>query len=58
MLQDLFRWRRDVRRFASDPIPVDLIQELLDQACLAPSVGNSQPWRFVSVETSKCRVSG
>ena len=26
-----------------------MIDELLDMACLAPSVGNSQPWRFVVV---------
>lgn len=50
-LADLLMWRRDVRRFLSDPIDPALIDELLDLACLAPSVGNSQPWRFVSVET-------
>lgn len=45
----LLRWRRDVRRFRPDPLPEALVQELLDLACLAPSVGNAQPWRFVRV---------
>jgi 5,6-dimethylbenzimidazole synthase len=51
----LFAWRRDVRRFRPDPPPAPLIDELLDLAQLAPSVGNSQPWRFVSVETAAAR---
>jgi len=49
-LKQLLRWRRDVRRFRTDPIPDALVEELLDLACLAPSVGNAQPWRFVSVD--------
>ncbi|HET6378753.1 MAG TPA: 5,6-dimethylbenzimidazole synthase [Methylocella sp.] len=54
-LEDLFAWRRDVRRFKPDSVPPALLQELIRQASLAPSVGNSQPWRFVSVETAPAR---
>jgi 5,6-dimethylbenzimidazole synthase len=49
-LRELFRWRRDVRRFRADPVPEALLDELLAVACLAPSVGLSQPWRFVTVD--------
>jgi 5,6-dimethylbenzimidazole synthase len=49
-LVDLFRWRRDVRRFRQEPVPARLLEELLDIASLAPSVGLSQPWRFVIVD--------
>jgi 5,6-dimethylbenzimidazole synthase len=49
-LLDLFKWRRDVRRFRTDALPPGLLEQLLDIACLAPSVGLSQPWRFVTVE--------
>ena len=55
-LADLLVWRRDVRRFLTDPVEPALIDALLDLACLAPSVGNSQPWRFVSVETPARRA--
>ena len=48
-LDDLIRWRRDVRRFRADPLPDALLAELVGIAALAPSVGNSQPWRFVNV---------
>jgi 5,6-dimethylbenzimidazole synthase len=49
-LQELFAWRRDVRRFRPDPLPHRALERLIEIACLAPSVGLSQPWRFVIVE--------
>ncbi|MBV8924863.1 MAG: 5,6-dimethylbenzimidazole synthase [Bradyrhizobium sp.] len=52
---DLLRWRRDVRRFRSEAIDPLLIDELLRLASLAPSVGLSQPWRFVLVESPERR---
>jgi len=54
---ELLRWRRDVRRFRDDPIPGQLIEKLLALASLAPSVGLSQPWRFVLVETPERRAA-
>jgi len=54
---ELVRWRRDVRRFRSDPIPQALIETLLALASHAPSVGLSQPWRFVLVETEARRAA-
>jgi 5,6-dimethylbenzimidazole synthase len=55
-LETLIAWRRDVRRFSGRPIPPDLIEHLLDLAQLAPSVGNSQPWRWVQVESAEARA--
>lgn len=49
-LEQLITWRRDVRRFRRDPVEPDLIGHLLELACLSPSVGNCQPWRFVRVD--------
>ncbi len=56
-LADLFRWRRDVRHFRPDPVPAALLDRLLDIAALAPSVGLSQPWRFVTVEDRARRAA-
>ncbi len=56
-LDALFRWRRDVRRFRTDPVAPALIEELLRIAAHSPSVGNSQPWRFVSVESAARRAA-
>lgn len=49
-LRDLLIWRRDVRRFRPEPLPPGALERLIDLACLAPSVGLSQPWRFVIVD--------
>jgi uroporphyrin-III C-methyltransferase/precorrin-2 dehydrogenase/sirohydrochlorin ferrochelatase len=56
-LEQLVRWRRDVRRFKRDPVPQALIDRLLRLADLAPSVGNSQPWRIVSVNSPEKRAA-
>lgn len=47
---ELLAWRRDVREFRTDPIPEGMFERLVEIACLAPSVGLSQPWRFVLVD--------
>jgi 5,6-dimethylbenzimidazole synthase len=54
-LRELFVWRRDVRRFRTDPLPDAAIERLIDTACLSPSVGLSQPWRFVTVDDAARR---
>ena len=54
-LRELFRLRRDVRRFRVDPLPEGVMQSLIRAACSAPSVGLSEPWRFVSVESAPLR---
>ncbi len=53
--RELVAWRRDVRRFRTEPLADGLLDTLLDVACLAPSVGNSQPWRFVVVNEAARR---
>lgn len=55
-LRELLIWRRDVRQFRTDPLPEALVLRLLQTACLAPSVGLSQPWRFVLVEDAERRA--
>jgi 5,6-dimethylbenzimidazole synthase len=56
-LRELLIWRRDVRRFRRDPLPIGTLEALIELACLAPSVGLSQPWRFVVVEDSVARAA-
>jgi 5,6-dimethylbenzimidazole synthase len=50
-LLELLVWRRDVRRFKKDELPEGTVERLVRIACLAPSVGLSQPWRFVLVNS-------
>ena len=51
---DVVRGRRSVRAFRSDPVPAELIRELLQTACMAPSGTNIQPWK-VHVVTGDTR---
>lgn len=41
--------RRSVRAFTSEPVPRELLLELLRAAMAAPSAVNRQPWEFVVV---------
>ena len=49
-LRQVLTWRRDVRHFRRDRLPDATVERLIEIACLAPSVGLSQPWRFVLVD--------
>jgi 5,6-dimethylbenzimidazole synthase len=55
--RELVAWRRDVRRFRVEPVDRALLTELIALATRAPSVGFSQPWRFVSVESPARRAA-
>ncbi len=48
-LLERFRNRRSVRAFSSDPVPIEIIENAIRFASLAPSGANQQPWRFVVV---------
>lgn len=52
---ELLAWRRDVRRFRRDALPAGLVDRLLAQAEMSPSVGHSQPWRWVRVSDAAQR---
>ncbi len=47
--------RRSIRRYVSDDVPDELIGQILEAARLAPSGGNTQPWRFIVVRDEKVR---
>jgi len=48
--------RRDVRRFRPDPIDDAILRRVLAAAHSAPSVGHSQPWRFIVVRDPATRT--
>ncbi|WP_281973528.1 5,6-dimethylbenzimidazole synthase [Ruegeria faecimaris] len=51
----LLRLRRDVRRFRDDAVDEAVLTRCLDAFRLAPSVGLSEPWRVVRVESTPAR---
>lgn len=47
--------RRDMRHFVPLPVEPDVLRRLLDAAHAAPSVGLSQPWRFIRITRPELR---
>src|SRR5258707_1869290 len=56
-LAEVIAARRDVRRFPPDPGGDAIIDDVLAAGHAAPSVGHSQPWRFVVVQDPHLRAS-
>jgi len=52
---DVVAARRDIRRFRPDPVGPEILDRVLSAAHAAPSVGHSQPWRFVVVSEAATR---
>jgi len=44
--------RKSIRAFTSDPVPKEILREIMELAFRAPSYDNTQPWEF-SVVTGK-----
>lgn len=55
-LYDVLGARRDVRRYRPDPVPTETLERVLAAGHQAPSVGHSQPWRFVVVRDPAVRA--
>lgn len=49
------RRRRDVRRFRTDPVDEAILNNCLETFHLVPSVGLSEPWRVIRVESATAR---
>lgn len=50
MLDTIFT-RRSLRRYLPEPVPHEVIEQVLKAAIWAPSAHNRQPWRFAVVES-------
>ncbi|WP_420628165.1 nitroreductase family protein [Candidatus Leptofilum sp.] len=55
----LARSRRAIRRYRDQPVPPDLLNQLLETAAWSPSAHNRQPWRFavLNAPASKERLA-
>ena len=47
--------RRDIRRYRPDPVPPAVLRQVLSAGHQAPSVGQSQPWRFIVIGSQATR---
>ncbi len=52
---ELVRQRRSIRQYRPDPLPDELLQQVLEAARWAPSAINSQPWELIVVREAEVR---
>ncbi len=59
MVAEVIRSRRSVRRFRAEPVPNEMIMQLVELAAWAPSASNRQDWVFtvVTSEQVKCAMA-
>jgi len=50
---DVVKKRRSIRSYKPDPVPEEVLNQVLEAARLAPSGGNGQPWHFVIIKDPK-----
>ena len=44
---EAIKTRKSIRNFKPDPVPKEILKEILEIASLAPSAMNTQPWEFI-----------
>ncbi|MDP3114822.1 MAG: nitroreductase family protein [Candidatus Cloacimonadaceae bacterium] len=55
-VQELILSRHSVRDFLQDPIPAEVLAEILEAGRVAPSTQNKQPWRYIVItETAEIK---
>jgi nitroreductase len=53
----LLKGRRSIRQYTSDPVPDDLIEQVLEAGRWAPSASNRQPWHFIVIREPEIRAA-
>jgi len=54
-LLTLLKTRRSIRRYRPDPVPDEMVEQLLEAGRWAPSASNRQPWDFIVVRDETIR---
>ena len=54
-LYDVMRTTFACREFTSDPVPDEILHRIIDNARFAPSGGNRQGWRIISITDTNTR---
>ena len=54
-LLSLLKARRSIRRYRPDPVPDEMVEQLLEAGRWAPSASNRQPWTFIVVRDEAVR---
>ena len=53
---EAIKQRKSIRAFKSDPVKLDLLKKIIEQAQRAPSWANTQPWEFATAAGKKLKA--
>lgn len=53
---EAIKTRKSIRAFKPDPVPQDVIRDIIEQAQRAPSWADTQPWEFAIVTGAKLKA--
>jgi len=51
--KELYKNRRSIRNYKDQPVSIEMLKDIIKESTLAPSSGNSQPWKFVIVNNKE-----
>jgi nitroreductase len=54
-LLEAIRTRRSIRKYKKEPVPEEMLKQVLEAGRWAPSANNSQPWNFIVLRDEKLR---
>ena len=46
---ELLKKRRSVRDYEEKEVPLEILMQIINESCLAPSSSNRQPWHFIII---------
>jgi coenzyme F420-0:L-glutamate ligase / coenzyme F420-1:gamma-L-glutamate ligase len=49
--------RRSIRAFVDEPVPREVLDQVIEAACVAPAPHHSRPWRWVVVDTEPAKAT-
>jgi len=52
---EAIKTRRSIRKYGKEPVPEEMLKQVLEAGRLAPSADNSQPWNFIVLRDGKLR---
>ncbi len=53
---EAIKQRKSIRAFKPDPVPLDLLKDIIELAMRAPSWANTQPWEFAVASGKKLKA--
>ncbi len=52
---EAIKGRRSIRKYTKDPVPLDLVEKILDAGRWAPSASDRQPWSFIIIKDKELK---